>query len=381
MSIKASYRFQSWSDSEVAPVKNNGQGPVPNVDQGSEIQQAVQQAVADDQVLRIIGGESKQFYGRHTEGRRLEVAGHRGIVNYETTELVVTVRSGTTILELERALAKQGQMLPFEPPRFGATATVGGMIACGLSGARRPWFGAMRDAVLGLRCINGRGQQLRFGGEVVKNVAGFDVSRLMVGALGTLGVLLEVSLKLIPRPAIEQTLVFDCTEAQALERMSAWSAKGLPLSGAVFYDQQLFIRLSGAETGVAAAVQQLGGERLADAEAWWSKIREHQHPFFSDERPLWRLSLPAAAPPVNIVGDWLHDWGGAQRWVKTALQPNIVREMAVRGGGHATLFRGGDNQGMVFHPLSEALHAVHLELKKAFDPQHLFNRGCMYPDI
>lgn len=361
--------------------QNAGPGSILNVDQSSEIQQAVQQAVTDSHMLRIIGGETKQFYGRHAEGRRLEVAGHQGIVNYETTELVVTVRSGTQVRALEQLLAEQGQMLPFEPPCFGPAATVGGMIACGLSGSRRPWSGAMRDAVLGLRCINGRAEQLRFGGEVVKNVAGFDVSRLMVGALGTLGVLLEVSLKLIPRPAIEQTQVFTCTEAQALEWVAAWSAKGLLLSGAVFYDQQLFVRISGAESGVAAAIGQLGGERLEEAGSWWDKIRDHQHRFFDDSRPLWRLSIPATAPPVNIVGDWLHDWGGAQRWVKTALQPNIVREMAVRGGGHATLFRGGDHQGMVFHPLSPAMHAVHLELKKAFDPQRLFNRGCMYPDI
>jgi len=350
-------------------------------DQSGMVQQAVQQAMADDRALRVVGGGTKQFYGRMTEGRRLDLAGHRGIVRYEPTELVVTVRSGTPVVELEQLLSEQGQMLPFEPPRFGAAATVGGMIACGLSGPRRPWSGAMRDAALGLRCINGRGEQLRFGGEVVKNVAGFDVSRLMVGAMGTLGVILEVSLKLIPCPVLEQTRVFDCAEGQAREWMADWSRRSLPLSGAVFDGRQLFVRLSGSGAGVSAATQQLGGDDLAGSEGWWRNICEHQHDFFRDPRPLWRLSLPAAAQPVNIIGDWLYDWGGAQRWLKTALQSNIIREMVMRAGGHATLFRGGDRQGMVFHPLSPAIHSVHKELKAAFDPQRLFNRGCLYPDI
>lgn len=350
-------------------------------DSSSEIQQLIQQAAAEGQALRIVGGGSKQFYGRLTEGHRLDVAGHCGIVAYEPTELVVTVRSGTPVQALEQALAEQGQMLAFEPPGFGASATVGGMIACGLSGPRRPWAGAMRDAVLGLRCINGHGESLRFGGEVVKNVAGFDVSRLMVGALGTLGVVLEVSLKLMPRPEMEQTRVFDCSDSQALQWASEWSARGLPISGAVFDGRQLFVRLSGVEAGVRVAGQQLGGEALEASDVWWRELGEHQHHFFRDSQPLWRLSLPAAAQPVNIIGDWLYDWGGAQRWLKTALQSNIIREMAMRAGGYATLFRGGDRQGMVFHPLPPALHAVHRELKKAFDPKHLFNRGCLYPDI
>jgi len=350
-------------------------------DRSDEIQQGVRQASADGHALRIVGGGSKQFYGRLSEGRRLEVAGHYGIVRYEPTELVVTVRNGTTLDELEQVLHDQGQMLPFEPPRFGSAATVGGMLACGLSGPRRPWCGAMRDAVLGLRCINGQAELLRFGGEVVKNVAGFDVSRLMVGALGTLGVILEASLKVIPRPAREQTRVFEYSERQVLEWMTGASPRGLPVSGAVFDGQRLYIRLSGSEAGVRAAARQLGGEPLAEPEAWWHDIREHQHAFFHDERPLWRLSLPAASEPINIIGDWLYDWGGSQRWLKTALQSNIVREMAMRAGGYATLFKGGDRQGMVFHPLAPPLHAVHKELKKAFDSQHLFNRGCLYPDI
>jgi len=350
-------------------------------DRSDEIRQAVAQASEDGHALRIVGGGSKQFYGRLSEGRRLDVAGHRGVVKYEPGELFVTVRSGTTLDELEQVLHAQGQMLPFEPPHFGATATVGGMLACGLAGPRRPWSGAIRDAVLGLRCINGRAEVLRFGGEVVKNVAGFDVSRLMVGALGTLGVILEVSLKVIPQPARESTQVFEMGERQALEWMTGMMARSLPFSGAVFDGQQLYVRLSGSEAGVEAAVRQLGGERMPAPERWWHDIREHQHAFFRDKRPLWCLSLPASSEPVNIIGDWLYDWGGSQRWLKTALQSNIVREMAMRAGGYATLFRGGDRQGMVFHPLAPPLHKAHMELKKAFDSQHLFNPGCLYPDI
>lgn len=363
--------------------QNQHQGPHQNLDQdqSDNIQQVVQQAMADNQPLRIVGGGTKQFYGRQIAGQRLDVGGHCGLVQYEPTELVVTVRSGTTILELERVLREQGQMLAFEPPHFGSAATVGGMLACGLSGPRRPWFGAMRDAVLGLRCINGRGEQLHFGGEVLKNVAGFDVSRLMVGALGTLGVILEISLKLIPRSGIEQTRVFVCTEEEARRWVAAWSADNMPLSGAVFDGQQLMVRLSGVASAVTAATSVLGGESLSNAEAWWRDVREHQHDFFNDSRPLWRLSLPAMVEPVKIQGDCLYDWGGAQRWLKTTLQPDLVREMAVRAGGYATLFRGGDRQGMVFQPLSAAIHGVHLELKKAFDPQRLFNRGSLYPDI
>lgn len=350
-------------------------------DQSDEIVQSVAQAVAAGQKLRIIGGGTKEFYGRQMEGQPLEVAGHSGIVHYEPTELVVTVRSGTPVLALEKILAEQGQMLSFEPLLFAAQSTVGGMIACGLSGARRPWFGAMRDTVLGLRCINGRGELLKFGGEVLKNVAGFDASRLMVGALGTLGVLLEVSLKLIPRPETEQTQVLSCSAEQAQEWVTTWSGENLPLSGAVFDGKQLWLRLSGVDVAVNAAARRIGGQPLADAEAWWHRLREQQLPFFHDPRPLWRLSLPVNAAPVNIIGDWLYDWGGAQRWLKTALQSNIVREMAARVDGYATLYRGGDRQGMVFHPLSPALHTVHKELKKAFDPKGLLNRGCMYPDL
>jgi glycolate oxidase FAD binding subunit len=348
------------------------------------LQQAVSQAAAERRPLRIRGGNTKApFYGRSAVGETLDVSTHRGIIRYEPSELVVTVRCGTPLAELNRQLAEHGQMLPFEPPAFGDAATVGGMLACGLAGPRRPWSGAVRDAVLGVRCINGRGEVLQFGGEVVKNVAGFDVSRLMVGALGTLGLLLEASIKLMPLPECEQTVVFDGMTPGDLARVRDWTGQGLPVSAVVLDQDRLYVRLSGVETAVRRSREQLGGTALSetDAAGWWHGIREHRHAFFGDERPLWRLSLPAAAGPINIIGDWLHDWAGSQRWLKTALQSTIIREMAGRAGGHAQLFRGGDRQAMVFQPLPPALLAVHRALKSAFDPAHVLNRGCLYPDF
>ena len=352
-------------------------------DQTEALQQAVMQANSDGQPLRISGGNTKAFYGRAGSGRRLDVSAHRGVIRYEPSELFVTVRSGTRVTELNSLLAEHGQMLPFEPPRFGDAATVGGMLACGLSGLRRPWSGSLRDTVLGVRCINGRGQVLRFGGEVVKNVAGFDVSRLMVGALGTLGVLLDTSIKLLPRPESEQTVVFDAMTPKDLERARDWSAHGLPLSAVVLDRDRLYVRLSGNDAAVRKSVKTLGGSLLSTtaADSWWRSINEQQHEFFADERPLWRLSLPAAAPPVNIIGDWMYDWAGSQRWLKTALQSTIVREMAVRAGGHAQLFRGGDRESLVFPPLPSTLLGVHKALKAAFDPAGILNRGRLYPEF
>lgn len=351
-------------------------------DQGQLLQQHIQESAAAKSPLRIVAGGSKQFYGRLSQGKKLDVSGHRGIVNYQPSELVVTVRCGTPLLELEQALAAQGQMLPFEPPALGPTATVGGMLACGLSGPRRPFAGSMRDAVLGVRCVNGKGELLHFGGEVVKNVAGFDVSRLMVGALGSLGVILEVSLKLLPLPAVEQTLVFDLAQRPSLQQVSDWIGQALPISAASYAEQRLTIRLSGNHAAVAAARQQLGGDEMAKGADWWLQVREQRHRFFTDsQQPLWCLSLPPLAEPVNIIGDWFIDWAGGQRWLTTALQSTIVREMIGRAGGYATLYRGGDRQGMVFHPLPRASHILHQRLKKAFDPHNILNPGVLYPDI
>lgn len=351
-----------------------------SADLSRELQERVAEAAASRTQLAIVGGGSKAFLGRGERGVPLNVAGHGGVISYEPRELVLTARAGTSLSEIENLLAGQGQMLPFEPPRFGAAATIGGTIACGLSGPRRPYAGSARDHVLGVRLINGRAEQLRFGGEVMKNVAGYDLSRLQVGAFGTLGVILEVSLKVVPRPADEVTLVQDRYAADSLAYLADLARRPLPLSAACHDGDRLYLRLSGAATAVAQSRGQLGGERLADAEAFWrDKIKEQGHAFFEGEAPLWRLSLPPAAPWLPLPGKFLLDWGGAQRWFRTEAPAELIQQAAAKAGGHASLFRGG--QGEVFQPLPPAMLALHRRIKHAFDPQQLFNPGRMYASL
>lgn len=345
------------------------------------LRQTVLQAGKENSPLRIVGGDSKAFYGRKTKGTPLSVAGHRGVIHYEPTEMVITARAGTPLREIEETLAGGGQMLGFEPPHFGEAATLGGTIACGLSGPRRPYAGAARDFVLGVRLLNGKGEILHFGGEVMKNVAGYDLSRLMTGALGLLGVILEVSLKVLPRPAVEMTLVRQCAADEAIEDVNLWASKPYPISAACHDGELLYVRLSGAGNGVRAASRQIGGESLAEDTRFWSALREHTHPFFTDDAPLWRLSVPPATPPLDVPGEWLVDWGGAQRWLRTDAPAERLRQAATAVGGHAALFRGGDRQGQVFQPLDPILQRLHRNLKQSFDPQGIFNPGRMYSDL
>lgn len=348
-------------------------------DMSTELRETVAAARTAGRRLTIVGGGSKGFYGRAAQGEPLHVGGHRGILNYEPTELVLTARGGTPLAEVEAVLAAQGQMLAFEPPHFGPGATLGGAVACGLSGPRRPYAGAVRDFVLGVKVLTGRGEILRFGGQVMKNVAGYDLSRLMAGALGTLGVLLEVSLKVLPRPAAEVTLVQEHADArEAIALMNQWAAKPLPLSAACFDGHLLHVRVSGAVSAVQAARNRIGGERVEQGAAWWERLREHAPPFFAGERPLWRLSLPAACPPLDLSGKWLVDWGGAQRWLRSEEPAEKIRAAAAAAGGHATLFRGGDRTGEVFHPLAPGVMALHRRLKAVFDPDSILNPGRMY---
>jgi len=333
--------------------------------------------------LEIRGGGTKAFYGREPTGKPLSVAEHRGIIAYEPTELVVSARAGTRLDEIESLLGRYGQHLPFEPPRFGPGSTLGGAVACGLSGPRRPHSGAARDLVLGVRILNGRGNDLRFGGQVMKNVAGYDVSRLMAGALGTLGVLLEISLKVMPRPEHECTLSWPMPLSEALERLLEWSRSPWPLSGTLHDGEQLFVRLSGAQPGVEAACRALGGDRLGDTEstALWSRVRDHRHPFLAEEGELWRLAVPEGTPPLPLPGRWVTTWGGTERWLRTEAATEIVREVVAASGGHATRFRGGPRSGNVFHPLSPGLARLHARLKQAFDPARVLNPGRMYPEF
>jgi len=333
--------------------------------------------------LRLRGGGTKDFYGQSLEGEVLDTRGHAGIVAYEPTELVVTVRGGTRLAELEAALAEKGQMLAFEPPHFGADATIGGAVAAGLSGPRRQAAGALRDFVLGVQIVDGRGRTLRFGGQVMKNVAGYDVSRLMAGALGTLGLILEVSLKVLPLPVTEATLRLEMPEDKALETVNRWGGKPLAVSATAWHGGDLAVRLSGAEAAVRGAAEKIGGERMAeaDARAFWTGIREHTGAFFRDGGPLWRVSVPTTTAPLGLPGAQLIEWGGGLRWLASGADARVVREFAARAGGHATLFRGGDKAVGVFQPLAPAVAAIHANLKREFDPQGVLNRGRMYVDF
>ena len=331
--------------------------------------------------LCIRGGGTKDFYGGGARaGTVVEMAGCTGIVAYEPRELVLTVRAGTPLEEVERTLAAERQMLPFEPPHFDsgtARATIGGAVACGLSGPRRPYAGALRDFVLGTRIVNGKGEDLSFGGRVIKNVAGYDVSRLMAGALGTLGIVTEISFKVLPRPAAEATLVFEMGQAEAIERANAWAGQPLPLSATAWQDGVLRVRLSGAPAAVDSARAKLGGAEDA-ATGYWGELREQRLAFFAGDAPLWRMSLPQTTEPVLPRFPQLVEWGGGVRWMRGAGDGLDVRSTAERAGGHATLFRGGDKSLGVFHPLQPAVMKIHRRLKAAFDPAGILNPGRMY---
>lgn len=346
-----------------------------------QYQQQVQDAYSSEMPLCIQGGNSKAFYGRKIEAEQFDVSANSGVISYEPTELVITVRAGTTISEINEVLANHDQMLAFEPPCFSTTATAGGMVACGLSGPRRPYVGAVRDFVLGLKCLNGKAEILNFGGQVMKNVAGYDVSRLMTGAMGTLGVLLEVSLKVLPTPDYELTLKGEADAATAINIMNQWAGQSVPLSAASFYDNNIFIRLSGHRSAVIAAASQLQFSEYSDGEHYWQSLRDHEHDFFSDNKKLWRLSVPSTTKPMNLHGQWFIEWGGALRWLKTSEPVEQVRRVVSMAGGHATLFRGGNQNDDIFHPLSAGIGNLHLALKNAFDPKKILNRGRLYKEF
>jgi glycolate oxidase FAD binding subunit len=272
-------------------------------------------------------------------------------------------------------------MLAFEPPGFGPRATLGGTIACGLSGPRRPYAGAARDFVLGVKMLNGKGEILRFGGEVMKNVAGYDLSRLLTGSLGTLGVILEVSLKVLPRPVLERTLAFSMDQARAIDTVNRWAGRPLPISATAFDGERLLVRLSGTESGVESAARDLGGETPDTGNAFWNTLNEQTLAFFQRPGPLWRLSVPPTTAPMDLPGQWFLEWGGAQRWLSSDAPAAMIREATDAVAGHATLFRHGDRQGEVFHPLPPALLNLHRRLKQSFDPAGIFNPGRLYPEF
>jgi glycolate oxidase FAD binding subunit len=344
-------------------------------------QQRVREAASTGMPLAVQGNATRAFLGRTSTGEPLALAGYHGIIDYNPSELVISVRAGTRLADVEDVLAREQQMLAFEPPAFGSTATLGGTVAAGLSGPRRPWSGAVRDFVLGINCINGRGDYLRFGGQVMKNVAGYDLSRTLTGSLGTLAILMDIHLKVLPRPETELTLRQACSAAEAIERCNRWSAQPVPLSAACYSDDHLLVRLSGTERGVADAASKLGGDRLAADTPFWQELKEHTLPFFTGDRPLWRLSIPPASAPLPLDGAQLIDWGGAQRWLRSEVATGRLRDTVAAVGGHATLFRGGDRSDAVYHPLAPGVLALHKRLKAAFDPQAILNPGRMYAGL
>jgi FAD/FMN-containing dehydrogenase len=348
----------------------------------------IQSARSRRVALDIRGGGTKAFYGEAPRGEPLDLRALSGISSYEPSELVVTARAGTSLAELESVLAERGQCLPFEPPRFAAGGTVGGMVAAGLSGPARASVGAMRDYVLGVTMLNGRGEILTFGGQVMKNVAGYDVSRLMAGSWGVLGVLCEVSLKVLGNRGATATLAFEWDKQHALAELARWNALPLPLNASAWHEGCLRVRLAGAREAVLGACRTLGGNRLEPdvAARWWTDVRDQSHAFFklsptdlARGECLWRLSVPASA--AGMPGAQFIEWGGAQRWWRTDAAAAEVRGAAASAGGHATLVRAADKSPGAFAPLTESLMRIHRSLKSAFDPDRVFNPGRLYADL
>ena len=348
--------------------------------------------------LRTVGGDTKAFYGNPTAGEPLSTKGWRGISSHEPTELVVTVRAGTPLIELEAALAEKGQCLPFEPPRFGEASTIGGVVAAGLAGPGRASAGGVRDFVLGLQFINGKGEWLTFGGQVMKNVAGYDVSRVMAGSLGTLGAITDISLKVLPFATAEATLVFKLGQAEALEQLHRWGGQPLPINASCWLKdatqpnapELLFVRLRGAVAAVEAACERMAkeasGQRMDNAQASpdWAACRDQTLPFFQAPSPdhcLWRLSLPQTAPVCSLPYAQLIEWQGAQRWLwAPASAASEIRSAALSAKGHATLFRAGaDGAPGVsrFDQQSAVVQKITQRLRAEFDPAGIFNPGRM----
>ncbi|MGM9483107.1 glycolate oxidase subunit GlcE [Roseateles sp. NT4] len=353
----------------------------------ADLQQQLRDARAP---LRFTGHGSKDFYGGPLQGEPLSTLALNGVTAYEPSELFISVLAGTPVFDVEALLAQHRQRFAFEPPRFDGKGTIGGMVAAGLSGPARAALGSVRDHLLGAVMINGAGELLSFGGTVMKNVAGFDVSRALAGSMGQLGLITEATLKVMPLPAAVTTLRFEFEQAPALMAMNRWGGEPLPIEASAWWDGALLLRLAGAQAAVEAAMRKLGGDVIPPemAGAFWMGLRDQSDEFFvGAERAvaggarMWRLSLPSMAPELKLHGEQLIDWGGAQRWVVTPMEPAAVREAAAKVGGHATLFRSRDKSAGAFAPLSAPLAAIHSRLKASFDPHGVFNPGRLYAEL
>jgi glycolate oxidase FAD binding subunit len=344
-----------------------------------QLAERVREATARGIPLRIVGGDTKRFLGRGSSGIELDTSVHAGIVSYDPAELVITVRAGTPLREVESVLTAQGQRLPFEPPSFGESATVGGTVACGLAGPARVAFGPLRDYLLGIRVLAGDGRVLRFGGEVIKNVAGYDVARMMAGAFGTLGVLLDVSLRVLPCPSASRTLSLEREARDALAELGRLAGTSMPLTASCWCGGSLALRFEGTERTLDDVQRRVGGTLVEDGAGLWQSIREHTHPFFAGRPPLWRLHVPAAVSALLSQGKPLIEWNGLQRWY--SVDSADVFGAAAVAGGHATLFRHDGVADLVFARPAEALIRLHASLKKIFDPAGILNPGRMYADF
>ena len=344
-----------------------------------ELRTQIRAVAAGGGEIEIIGGGSKRFYGEPLEALPIDVTGHSGIIDYDPAELVITLRAGCQLTEVEALLAEQRQMLGFEPPAFGSEATVGGVVASGLSGPRRAFAGGIRDFVLGVKLLDGRGQLLHFGGRVIKNVAGFDVSRLLVGSLGTLGVILEVSLRVVPIPETEETLAFEhASPEDHIRWINGLGRRPLPISASSWQDGESRLRLSGSELGVAEAARQLGGDRVAPQ---WEDLREQRLDFFDPEKPLTRVTLPPTHPDLPVDLPQLIEWGGALRWFSGAWNIADLRAGLDGAGASVCAYRGHPEGVPVFHPLPEPMLKLQRSIKTGFDPARIFNPGRLYPGI
>ncbi len=352
---------------------------IDDVDIEDELAKQITAVAASGGAVEIVGGGSKQFYGEPVDALPIEVAAHSGIIDYDPAELVITLRAGCCLRDVEALLAKQRQMFAFEAPQFAPTATIGGMLACGLAGPRRGFAGSIRDYVLGAKMLDGRGETLQFGGRVIKNVAGFDLSRLLVGSLGTLGVILEASIRVVPMFAVESTLSFEHGSADAHVRwINELGSKPYPISAAAWCDGRSHLRLSGSEPGVDHAIAELGGERETFD---WAELREQNHTFFDPEQPLTRISLPPASDAIARDKPQLIEWGGAQRWVSGEIDIVKLRERAAKFGGGVCAFRGHEPGVAVFQPLPAAMLKLQRSIKSSFDPAGIFNPGKIYPGL
>ena len=349
-------------------------------DHSQSLQAAVLDAYSSARPMQLIGSGSKHFYGRQPGNEEpLQLSAHRGIVSYEPTELVITARGGTPLKEIEETLLEQGQILPFEPPHFEDGGTIGGAIASGLSGPRRPWGGAPRDLLLGVKLLDGQGRILRFGGQVMKNVAGYDISRLMAGAMGTLGILLEVSVKVLPKPPEEQTLTFSSDPASAHELMTRMIGQAIPITATYSHGDRHGLRLSCSQHRLKQIQARFGLEDAEHIDNFWQDLRDHRMDFFRRQGPLWRLSLSPSAK-LELDESTINEWSGALRWAVSDRPAEEIRALVANHGGHAVLFRNGDRSGEVFHPLPPRVAEIQRGLKDVFDPKGLFNPGRHYPN-